>query len=247
MRWQDIRPTPMATWVRQGLCRLTARRGDRCLPTAGPQTGVAEADCRSTRSRPRTDLLDLVEPHPPRQLARCSQTPDRLGEALAIAQRDLARREVVFGPNHPELLPALKSAIELHCKLGDRDRALLLGHRSLAIARQALGDNHLATAEQFCQLARIHALGSEFVRAELLYQCALDIYSAQTEPDRRAFNACLDELAALYRARGEGHRAAALDRGTGHQSAPAPADRTVPSNPGVSPRAVRSAGLWRSA
>lgn len=64
-------------------------------------------------------------------------------DALPIAQRVLALREMMLGPDHTDVANALSTLAELYSQLGAYDQAEPHYKRSLIVREKTLGSHHL--------------------------------------------------------------------------------------------------------
>src|SRR5947209_7602787 len=96
-------------------------------------------------------------------------------EAVPFAQRALAIREQVLGPNHPDTAMSLNNLALLYDSQGESAQAEPLYQRALAIREQVLGPNHPNTATSLNNLAALYDSQGESAQAEPLYQRALTI------------------------------------------------------------------------
>jgi CHAT domain-containing protein/Tfp pilus assembly protein PilF len=131
-------------------------------------------------------------------------------DALPLAQRALALREKVLGPDHLDVAQTLNDLAVLHQEKGDHARAEPLYQRALAIREKALGPDHPDVARSVNNLAELYRAKGDYARAEPLYQRALAAREKALGPDHPEVAASLNDLAILYYAKGDHARAEPL-------------------------------------
>lgn len=80
----------------------------------------------------------------------------RYQDAIVPAQRVLAIREKVLGPEHPNIATALNNLALLYKATGAYAKAEPLYQRALAIREKALGPEHPSTAHSLKNLAALY-------------------------------------------------------------------------------------------
>ena len=131
---------------------------------------------------------------------------DRAGkfdEALPLAERELAIREKVLGPEHFEVANSLNNLAIVYSKKGIYEKAESLFQRALTIREKVLGPEHPAVALTLNNLANLYIDRSEYAKAEPLYERALSIREKALGPEHPAVAQILNEFAFLYTVRGE--------------------------------------------
>jgi tetratricopeptide (TPR) repeat protein len=134
----------------------------------------------------------------------------RYQEALPLAQRDLALRERMLGPEHPSTATALNNLAELYKGMGAHGKALPLLQRALAIVEKALGPEHLRTVAIIDNLAGLHVSMGAHEKALPLVQRALKIREKALGPEHPDTATSLNELAMLHHAMGAHEKALPL-------------------------------------
>jgi tetratricopeptide (TPR) repeat protein len=76
--------------------------------------------------------------------------------AMPFAERSLAIREKVLGPEHPDVAQSLNNLAELYRKLGNYSQAEPLYQRSLAILEKVMGKEHPLVALSLNNLALLY-------------------------------------------------------------------------------------------
>src|SRR5215472_8560592 len=122
----------------------------------------------------------------------------RYSEAIPLAQRALAIREKVLGPEHPDTATSLNNLAELYKETGAYAQAEPLLKRALAINEKALGPEHPTTAVWLNNLAALYRATGAYAQAEPLYQRALAIKEKVLGPDHPSTATALNNLAELY-------------------------------------------------
>ena len=129
---------------------------------------------------------------------------DRLGNAAAsmeLAERSLARKRRVLGPDHPSTLLGLRTAAIAARHLGDFDRSDLLLDELLAQRVRLFGADDPALAEDYNERGNaVHDAGN-YARAIELYQQSLGLDARlDGSPGRHLY---LNNLAAAHEDRGD--------------------------------------------
>jgi CHAT domain-containing protein/Tfp pilus assembly protein PilF len=122
--------------------------------------------------------------------------------AMPLAERALAIREKVLGPEHPDVAESLNNLANLYGELGNYSQAEPLHQRALAIAEKVLGPEHPDVARSLNNLAALYRDMGNYSQAEPLYQRALAIYEKVLEPEHLAVAISLNNLAGLYQVQG---------------------------------------------
>jgi CHAT domain-containing protein/lipopolysaccharide biosynthesis regulator YciM len=131
-------------------------------------------------------------------------------EAAAVAERSLAIRERVLGPENLEVTYSLNRLAKLHQYQGDYRTAEVLFKRVLAIIEKGLGPNHLLVATPLNELATLYYQKGSYEKVEPLLQRGLAIYEKGGGPENTGVVYFLNNLAELYRTRGDYKRGEAL-------------------------------------
>jgi CHAT domain-containing protein/Tfp pilus assembly protein PilF len=123
--------------------------------------------------------------------------------AIPLAERALAIREEVLGPEHPVVAQSLNSLAVLYREQGNYSQAEPLYQRSLAIREKVLGPEHPDVALSLNNLAVLYQEQGDYSSAEPLYQRSLAINEKVLGPEHPdvAFN--LNNLAVLYQEQGD--------------------------------------------
>ena len=122
------------------------------LDTAAPRVLTSFTRWAGTRSVFRPKMLRL-------SAARMAQQQG--AEALELAQRALALRERMLGPEHPETGMALSDLSEVHWYRGESSLSEQRARRALEVLERALGPDHPAL------IAPLNALASPRVGQEI--------------------------------------------------------------------------------
>jgi tetratricopeptide (TPR) repeat protein len=80
----------------------------------------------------------------------------RFNDPIPLAQRALAIREEVMGPEHPDTATTLNNLAELYRETGTYAQGEALHQRALAIREKALGPEHSETALSLNHLAELY-------------------------------------------------------------------------------------------
>jgi len=136
----------------------------------------------------------------------------RYAEAVTLAERALALREKVFGPEHPSVAHALSNLATLYKAQFDYVRAEPLLRRALVVYEKALGPQSPDVTLTLNNLAVLYGETGDYARAEPLYQRALAIRERVRGPDHPDVALSLNNLASLYISKGDYMRAEPLLR-----------------------------------
>src|SRR5262249_16130481 len=124
----------------------------------------------------------------------------RLAEAEPLLEQAIALGERHYGPDHPLLLPLLKSQEELFWRQGKYASAETLASRMLAIEERHLEPMHIQIADTLNIQALVYMCLGKYAQAEPLFLRVLQIWKLHNHPDQHiAFN----NLARLYGAEGK--------------------------------------------
>jgi CHAT domain-containing protein len=132
--------------------------------------------------------------------------------AIPLAERMLATREKVLGPEHVMVATGLNNLAELYREQSLYAQAEPLHRRALAIREKALGPEHPDVAWTLNNLALLHEAQGDFARAEPLHQRALAIREKARGPEHSEVATSLNNLALLHQAQGQYREAERLHR-----------------------------------
>jgi len=119
-------------------------------------------------------------------------------QAVHIAEKSLAIKETVLGPDHPDTGASIGGLAVLYQSQGAYAKAEPLYLRALAIDETALGPYHLDTGTSVNNLAELYQAQGVYIKAEPLYLRALAIKESTLEPDHPDIATSLNNLAVLY-------------------------------------------------
>jgi CHAT domain-containing protein/Tfp pilus assembly protein PilF len=134
----------------------------------------------------------------------------RFAEAIPLAERSLAIRERVLGPEHLDTATSLNNLASLYQANGDYTRAAPLYERALAIGERVRGPEHPEVAISLNNLASLYQAQGDYARSMPLYQRSLVILEHALGPQHPDVARSLSNLAGLYEATGDYARAAPL-------------------------------------
>jgi len=133
-------------------------------------------------------------------------------EAVPLAERALAIRRRLLGPDHSEVATSLNNLAALYYAMGAYDKAEPLYRQALEIKRKALGEAHPDYARSLNNLALLyHAMGA-YDKAEPFYRQALKIRRKALGEAHPDYAITLNCLAVLYEAMGAYDKAEPLYR-----------------------------------
>lgn len=131
----------------------------------------------------------------------------RLTEAEPLLKQAIALGEQYYGPDHPLLLPLLKSQEELFWRQGKYACAETLASRMLAIEERHLEPTHIHIADTLNILALVYLCQGKYAQAEPLFLRALQIWKQHNHQGQRV---ALNNLARLYGGQGKYAQAESL-------------------------------------
>jgi CHAT domain-containing protein/Tfp pilus assembly protein PilF len=126
----------------------------------------------------------------------------RNSEAIGFAERELAIKEKMFGPDHREVGVSLHDLAVLYGTQGRYAEAAPLHKRSLAIWEKALGPNGLNVGVTLHNLADVYRTLGRNAEAEPLFKRSLSIQEKALGRDHPYVAATLGALAVLYTSQG---------------------------------------------
>jgi tetratricopeptide (TPR) repeat protein len=124
-------------------------------------------------------------------------------EARPLAERALAIRERVLGPEHPDVDASLNVLAAIHIRKSDYARSESLFQRALAISEKALGPEHPSVANYLDSLANVYSGGGDYTKSEPLYQRAIAIREKFLGPEHPHVAHSLNNLGILYNELGD--------------------------------------------
>ena len=152
--------------------------------SASPMASAQEEDLAEARSLNDQVLQDYAA--------------GRYQQAIPLAQRALAIREKVLGPEHPDTATSLNNLAGLYRDTGAYTKAEPLYSRALAIREKVLGPEHPDTATSLNNLAELYRATGAYTKSEPLYSRALAIREKVLGPEHPDTATSLNNLAGLY-------------------------------------------------
>ncbi len=140
--------------------------------------------------------------------ARASRADGYFSRSEVQYLRALAMVEQAYGPQSPDLTPALNGLAELYFDWARYTEAETLSRRSAALVEASLGPRHPLLATALQDLAAIYHVQGQYAKAEPLYLRALAIREAALGPNHAFVAVTLTDLAEMERTRGNYSRAA---------------------------------------
>jgi CHAT domain-containing protein/Tfp pilus assembly protein PilF len=169
---------------------------------ANAASGQYEVKIAALRA-PTPDERTLDEARRLFEEARRLRQQGKYGEALPPAERAIAVREDVLGPDHTAVADALHLLAVIYDDKHDYAKAEAPNLRALAIREKALGPDHPDVARSLFNLAWLAKVKQDFAKAESLYRRALDIQERALGPDHPEVATTLNDLAVLYNQKGD--------------------------------------------
>ncbi len=133
-------------------------------------------------------------------------------EALPRAEKVVALREKILGPEHADVGAALNFLAGVYFDKGEFKTAEPIYLRALAVRENAFGQEHLDVAESVNDLAVTYLNLGEYDRALPFYQRALTIYTKLLGPDDPQIAHALSNLAGAYQQKSDYVQAESLYR-----------------------------------
>ena len=127
----------------------------------------------------------------------------RYAEAIPLAERALAIREGVLGPDHPDLALTINSLAILYQNVGDYARAESLYRRSLSIDRSVFGEDHPNLAIAYGNLATLYFHLGDYRQSEELLKKSLALREKAFGGEHSDVALTLHNLAKLYQYKGD--------------------------------------------
>jgi CHAT domain-containing protein/Tfp pilus assembly protein PilF len=100
----------------------------------------------------------------------------KYNEALALAERVLAIREELLGPEHHEVVDAINNRAILYAEMGRYDKAEPMFQQVITIREKTLGPEHPALGLALNNLANSYRQRVDYVKAEANFMRALAIF-----------------------------------------------------------------------
>ena len=168
-----------------------------------PPLGIDAAEPRVTQATSQVDAgLDAEKVKQLDAEVEQLYAAGKYVEAIAIAERSLAWREVELRPEHPDTAQSLNYLALLHHVQGLYAKAEPLFQRALAIREKALGPEHPDTAQSLNYLAALNHGQGLYAKAEPLSQRGLAIREKALGPEHPDTAQSLNDLAELYGSQG---------------------------------------------
>jgi tetratricopeptide (TPR) repeat protein len=119
-------------------------------------------------------------------------------DARPLAERALAIREKILGPDHPEVASSIHTLARIVYDQEDFNNALTLFEQALAIRERTLAPDHPDLAESLRGLAGAYHMQGKYSKATALYQRALEIKEQAFGPDHPEVGALVSTIAKHY-------------------------------------------------
>jgi CHAT domain-containing protein len=140
--------------------------------------------------------------HEARKLFTEFQSAYRAGkynEALALAERVLATRERLLGPEHVDVAGSLNNLAVIYTETGRYEKAEPMLRRVIAIREKALGPDHPSVGQALNNLANLKNARGDYAEVESFYLRALAICEKSLPPYHPEIAKPLFNLALLSR------------------------------------------------
>jgi CHAT domain-containing protein/Tfp pilus assembly protein PilF len=152
---------------------------------------------------PTADERYLEEARRLSEESRNLRQKGKYDEALRLAERALAIREKILGPDHRDVADSLHALASLYDDKSDYVKAEPLDLRALAIREKTLGLDHPDVAKTLNNLAWIYGVREDYAKAESLYRRALAIQEKALGANHPEVASTLNDLALLYYEKGD--------------------------------------------
>jgi CHAT domain-containing protein/Tfp pilus assembly protein PilF len=187
--------------------------GDYWLIVQPTQQGAAAGGYKiwieETRVATENDRA-LQEAHKLYENARNLRDAGQYEEALSLFERVIETRQMILGPDAPELAAVIHDLAVLYYYKGDYPRAELLSNRALAMQETTLGPEHPQTAASLNLLAILYFHRGDYRKAEPLSQRALTIKEKSLRPEHPKLAHYLTNFAHFYYNKGDYGKAEVL-------------------------------------
>jgi tetratricopeptide (TPR) repeat protein len=181
------------------------KEGHYAEAEAAGRTLLAQVETTSGRdSLAAAELLDLI-------VESLWRGKVKLPEAREIAERAIAIKEKLLGPDHPGVAASLNHLGNVLIAREEYAGAKAAFERSLAVREKALGPNDPAVATTLSNLAIVHQDMGEYAAARPLLERALAIREKAFGPDDPAVAEIALNLGELLRQTGDYAKAQALE------------------------------------
>jgi CHAT domain-containing protein/tetratricopeptide (TPR) repeat protein len=181
-----------------GTYRLTVQSTQRVAHAGSYEIGVAELRAATERDRQLQEARKLVA-----EAARLFRAGNYDDEPIQLAERGLAIRQRILGPDHRDVTTTINGLGLTHLNKGNYAKAESLFQHALATYEKTVGPEHPDVAGVLGNLAVLYDLNGDFVRAEPLFQRALFIRQKALGPEHHRVAQSMNNLAQHYRERGD--------------------------------------------
>lgn len=191
-------------------------------PTVASTKALVEAGRYSDGENAARSLLKRLEEVGGEDSLRSAEALDLLVDALLqggksaqpetrpLAERVVALRERLLGPDHPELATSLMNLAWVLEDLGEFAQARPLHERVLAIEERAVGPAHKDIAQALMNLGLLSRAEGDYETARNYCQRALEMREELLGPEDRGVGVTLNALAVIARDMGDHDAAQAL-------------------------------------
>jgi CHAT domain-containing protein/Tfp pilus assembly protein PilF len=191
-------------------------------PTAASVKAIIESGHYADAENAARVLLQKAETSGAADSAQGAEALDLLVEALwqggkaieaetkALAERAVALRERLFGPEDPKLALSLVNLANVCAKREEKVAARSFNERALAIQQKAYGPKHKDIAWTLMNLGAISGSDGEFAAARDYDQRALEMLEQVVGPDHSDVGRALNSLAIVELDAGDHAKARAL-------------------------------------
>lgn len=175
-----------------GVYKLEVESKNKAAPAGRYEIRLAEVRVATERDRSLEEA---------RNLSRESNRllgEDEVSKARPLAERSLAIREGVLGPDHIEVASIVNTLANIHYQLDDFHNAEILFERALAIREKTLSPDHPDLADSLAGLALASYMEGKYYKVKPLYYRAIEIKERAFGPDHPEVARSLLRLANIF-------------------------------------------------
>lgn len=175
-----------------GSYRLEVEAKNKTAPSGGYNVRLTEVHPATDQDRSLEEARKLI-----READRLLRA-NKADEARQKAQRALALREGVLGPDHPDVARAIFTLGNIEYEVDDLPKAETLFQRAVLIREKSLPPDHPELASSITAIANVYLVQSKYSQARSLYQRALAIREQAYGPDHPEVGRAVNLLAHSY-------------------------------------------------
>jgi CHAT domain-containing protein/tetratricopeptide (TPR) repeat protein len=184
--------------------RLIVQPAQRGAAVGGYKIRIEEVRAATENDRALQEACKLYEK------ARKLRDAGQYDEALPLFERVIETRQMILGPDAPDLAAVIHDLAVFYYYKGDYPKVEPLSQRALAIQEKTLGPEHSQTAASLNLLAILYFHRGDYKKAGPLSQRALTIKERSLRPEHPKLAHYLTNLAHFYYNKGDHGKAEIL-------------------------------------